>query len=214
MEMLHKLIRRIRARLGRPTGTLYVVAGLKRSGTTMMMQALEAGGMDVARAGRIDYAEHEVYETTADVRRRVWDDDTITGKPTKRHLRYPERYRGRLIKCLTGTARYLRIQPDGIKVVFIKRDIDAVRASWAAEFGNPIQVKSAEKSIASELQYWEQREDTDLVIVDYQFVLDNPVWTMQMLQSAGWPIDAKKAAAIIEPDRIHPPTLLRTEPAS
>jgi hypothetical protein len=106
-----------RRRAGEP---LVIVSGLPRSGTSMMMRMLEAGGLpimsDGARGADVDnpkgYFEHE----------RVKD---LEREPDKSYLREG---RGKALKVISFLIPHLPDEND-YRVVFMRRDLDEVLSS-------------------------------------------------------------------------------------
>ncbi len=181
----------------------------------MMMRALEAGGMKVDRAPkgyRVASALpgtpmlHDVYELTREDRRMVFGTHVDTGEPISDDARLPGRHRGRLIKALTGTVRYMYPQPDGIICVFMMRDVEAIRRSYADlnPGGVAAPAVKIQKAVDEEWYRWTHRPDARAIALDYDDVLADPLDAMQRLKEHGFPIDPKKAARVIESDRIHP----------
>jgi hypothetical protein len=116
-SFLHKLYRRVR--YGEP---LIVVSGLPRSGTSMVMQMLEAGGVEIV-------ADFE----------RAADPDNPEGYYELERVKRVDRgeetawlvdARGRAIKIVS---HYLRYLPDtnNYRVIFVHRDLGEILASQA-----------------------------------------------------------------------------------
>ena len=185
---------------------VYVVAGFRRSGTTMLMQALEAGGVrvDIAPAGAPD---REYYELSHDQRAHGWPDYE---HPERTELPYTERFpvahKGRAIKCLSGMAQYLAPIPAGYVVVFIHRSPDAISRSAAVKWGYGFRADDIARSVAADLLVWRDRTDCPVTLVelDYDDVLRDPIAAMQQLQAAGFPIrHVNRAAKVIDGNRPH-----------
>jgi hypothetical protein len=190
--MIRRLLRRDR--------TVYVVAGFMRSGTTAMMQGLEAGGLRVDRAPKGDPLR-EFYELSEHQKARGWYSEGAGTVELPPGQRFPSAHRGRLIKCLVGSARYLDPQPVPIKVVFMRRDIQEIAESGRRLTGIPYQQRGVERSVEHELKQWRARPDVQLVEVWYGALLANPEGVYDRLQAAGWPIDARRATRAIDPTK-------------
>ncbi len=101
---------------------LVLVSGLPRSGTSMAMKMLEAGGMDVIQDGirtaDIDnpkgYYEDERIKNLADMPDKSWLRDI----------------RGRVIKVVSSLLQYLPAE-NRYKVIFMRRNLQEVLASQA-----------------------------------------------------------------------------------
>jgi hypothetical protein len=116
--VIESIRRRLRRRdSGEP---IVVVSGLPRSGTSMMMKMLEAGGLpimtDGERSADIDnpkgYFEHE----------RVKDLETETDKS------YLKEGRGKVVKVISFLIKDLPDEND-YRVIFMRRDLDEVLTS-------------------------------------------------------------------------------------
>jgi len=112
---LNKIVRRLK--YGRP---VVVVSGLPRSGTSMAMKMLEAGGMELVvdniRAADVDnpkgYYEDERVKDLADMEEKEW----------------LNRARGKVIKVVSSLLNYLPAS-NAYKVVFMRRNLHEVLAS-------------------------------------------------------------------------------------
>ena len=103
-----------RVRYGKP---IVVVSGLPRSGTSMMMQMLEAGGLEILTDGRRTADEsnpHGYYELER-VKTLEKSEDTS----------WLTDARGKAVKIIAFLLRYL---PENLnyKVIFVHRDMDEV----------------------------------------------------------------------------------------
>lgn len=173
---------------------LYVVSGFMRTGTSMMMQSLEAGGMEAvysrkrdadmnARWGEPDYRPNDnYYELDAD--------DYLRGDMA-------ERYAGKLIKCLWGGA--LRLPPvnDGYRIIFMRRPVEEIRVSLLAFFGSDnaaTQFPDFDRMMDTVIAILSDRRSVHtLDVVQYHDMLRAPEETLTVLD---WPIDVKRAAAV------------------
>ena len=175
---------------------IYIVSGYMRSGTSMMMRALEAGGMDAAYSVERDARMNE-----------KWGDPDY--KPNESYLEldpedyqnpdFPSAYEGRLIKCLWGGM--LRLRPvTQYRVIFMRRDPAAIRRSLTAFFGEPIEhsqgvdfVRQLDNIVAI---LRDRRSVVDVSELHYADVVDDPHTVFQGLARSGWPIDPGKAASV------------------
>ena len=106
-----------RRKAGEP---VVIVSGLPRSGTSMLMKMLEAGGLqimsDAARSADVDnpkgYFEHE----------RIKD---LEKEPDKSYLREG---RGKALKVISFLIQHLPDEND-YRVIFMRRDLDEVLSS-------------------------------------------------------------------------------------
>ncbi len=180
---------------------IYMVSGWVRHGTSMMMHALETGGLDAA------------YSVQGDQRgQRRWNDGAYNPNSDGfyeldpqdyRSSNFPAAYRGRLIKCLRGGV--LRLPPDcgPYRIVYMRRDGEETRQSMQALFSQDIppdraQVIERETALMSGILH--QRADCDVTVVWYRDVIEDPLAQFQRVADAGWPIDARVAAETVKPE--------------
>ena len=178
--------------------TLYVVSGFMRTGTSMMMRALEAGGMDAC------------YKQSREVMRKRFADEhydpNVGGlyeleRKDYREPGFPRKYRGKLIKALGMGVPGMAVMP-AIRVVFMRRDPEEIRQSYAAFFGQDLQgIDTLNNRMQDVLERIRNRRDViSMHVFWYRQVLHWPLHNFTTLQSEGWPIDVTKAVAIVDPD--------------
>lgn len=174
---------------------LYLVSGFMRCGTSMMMRALEAGGLEAvysrkrdadmnARWGEPDYLPNDsYYELDAG--------DYLRGD-------LEGRYDGKLVKCLWGGA--LRLPPGGYRVVFMRRPTAEIRLSLLASFGDDGAARDCpdlDGTMDLVVDVLRDRKSfLSVDAVDYRDVLRDPGEVFRRLVDSGWPIDPLKAASI------------------
>lgn len=163
-----------------------------RTGTSMLMQALEAGGLEAvyskkrdeqmnARWGDADYVPNDsYYELDAEDYQRG---DLAT------------RYSGKLIKCLWGGV--IRLPPGDYRIVFMRRPAAEIRISLLAFFGSDYaarQFPDLDKAMDGVIDILRDRRSFRSVdVLHYKDVLADP---RRAFASLNWPIDVEKAAAI------------------
>jgi len=178
---------------------IYIVSGWQRTGTSMMMEALIAGGMDAAWDEEKDKRLRDRY---------LRDNGTVPNqryfefeKQEYRKPGFPKEHEGKLIKALYGVISKLN---DGLqyRVIYMRRPqaqiVESLHSSLGrAAVGNTGRqdfVAKQEKAIA-----WMRSKPGQFLSVDeiwYQNVLAGPAGVFLSLQKSGWPIDSAKAAAI------------------
>lgn len=175
--------------------TVYFVSGFMRSGTSMMMRALTAGGLEPAYShdrdkkmnekwGEPDYLPNESY---LELNRL----DYL--KPD-----FPDMYEGRLVKCLY--AGMINIKPGQYRVIFMRRPQKEIQISLLAFFGRA-HPKAHDPHLEIELDnavavLKDRRSILSVDVVDYKEVIRKPLPIFTRLRDNGWPIDPEKAAAI------------------
>lgn len=177
--------------------TVYVVSGWMRSGTSMMMRALEAGGMDACYRQSRDEMKNRFADEHYD--------PNIGGlyeleRKDYRDPEFPRMYDGKLIKCLRMGLGRMRVM-DSIKVVFMRRDPEEQRQSYMGFFGGtPPTVEQIQKQVAESLEAAYNRRDTSVLELDYPCVISNPAQSLERVQAFfGVDLDIHAAASTIDP---------------
>jgi len=179
--------------------TVYVVSGFMRTGTSMMMRALESGGMQA-----------EYQQSREEMRKRFADDhyDPNFGglyeleRQDYRNFDFPEDYKGKLIKALSGGAVRMKPMKDGIRVVFMRRDEEEIRQSYLAFFNQNINLNdNFQLRMGRFIETLDNRRDVkSLDVFWYRNVIEEPKKHFEILKSNGWPIDIDKAVSVVNPD--------------
>lgn len=164
---------------------IYIVSGFMRTGTKMMMQALEAGGMDV-------YLD-------------VNDKYELTVEEVRTAMLNPHVAEGKMYKCLAGGV--LRLAAWKYKILYMQRNYQEIKASCDKLFGPGEHVPPSDSDYYNLMRYHagviDMRRDVQWIGIQYRAVLANPLAVFELLAKNGWPIDAAKAAALVDPARCH-----------
>ena len=177
-----------------------LVSGFMRSGTSMMMKALEAGGMDAARSKERDERMNSKWGSADDYHSYVPNDEyyELNIEDYRTHD-FPDAYEGRLIKCLWGGLTLLRPGHE-YRVIFMRRPSREIQTSLLAFFGSPNkQAQDVHFNQRMERAVAVCRDRRSFLSVDevwYADVVAKPFETFVKLANHGWPIDPKKAATI------------------
>ncbi len=174
-----------------------VVSGLPRSGTSMMMQMLEAGGLapftNAQRAADASnprgYYEHERVKGLG--RDNAWLDEA----------------EGHVVKVIAQLLRHL---PDGhdYRVVFMERDLDEVLGSQTAMLGrlgrgaaNPAVLRPVFERQLKEAKAWlDAHPRAEVRYVAHRTAVDDPAATAAALSAfLGGVLDVNAAAAAVDP---------------
>lgn len=177
---------------------LYTVSGFMRTGTSMMMRALEAGGMETC------------YKQSRDVMKDRFADkhyDPNIGGLYELERRdygefgFPEKYKGKLIKALNMGVPRMAVMPEGVRVVFMRRDTEEIRQSYDAFFGHQLaNIEHLERNMADIIERIGNRRDVlSLDVFWYRDVVVEPLKHFNTLREHGWPIDVGEAVAIVDP---------------
>lgn len=183
---------------------IYMVTGFMRCGTSMMMQCLEAGGLEAAyNPVRDDLAERMsdskfhpnrggLYELT----RSEYQEKGFPGQ---------EKYQGKLIKCLAGGLGRLAEVPGGYKIVMMLRHPEEVRQSYTGFFPHShMETAQVVRAFRFARRVLEGRQDFQYEVVRYRSVISDPEAVLTRLkESLGLPIDVEAAAAKVDPSLCH-----------
>jgi hypothetical protein len=173
----------------------YIVSGLERSGTSMMMQVLYLGGMKVAFDHKRKPDEHNpkgYFELEG-------------GKIINRLMAgtFPmEKYDGMVIKVTAYGIKYL---PRGFKykVIYMLRDLDEIMASMSKMIGEKLSnedKKAFERLNKYALKLIEDRDDIDYITVRYNKVIENPRKEIERINEfLGGFLDVDSAVKAVDP---------------
>ena len=172
----------------------YIVSGLERSGTSMMMQILYLGGMKVAFDTKRKPDEHNpkgYFELEG-------------GKIINRLMNgsFPiEKYDDMVIKV---TAYGLKFLPKReYKIIYMLRDLDEIMASMSKMIGENLgeeDKRAFDKLNRYALKLLEERDDIDYVTVRYDKVIENPRKEIERINEfLGGILDVDSAARAVDP---------------
>ncbi len=179
---------------------IYVVSGMIRSGTSMVMAALRAGGMSVYWD-----QQHE-----ADLRAKYPQERNPGGywepSPDERvRMDFPLQAKGKAIKILAPWLTLGIMAPAEYRVVIIRRNPHEIGASIVQLLQEPLSrgdqhiLANYDKRIAKAVAVCENRKDVRSVcVLDYGDILENPVESFDKLVEQDWPIDVDRAAGTID----------------
>lgn len=180
--------------------TIYLVSGFMRTGTSMMMKALDEGGMEMEH----NLKREEMRKSHADenydpnegglyeLHRSEYQDET-----------FPDKYYGKVIKGLGQCG--VRMKPvKKMKVIFMRRSAEEIRQSYQAFFGSPFQnfdMENFQKNMDHNIAMMRNRRDVESVTeIWFKDVVKDPIVEFQKIKDAGWNIDVDKAASVVKPE--------------
>ncbi|KAA0002761.1 MAG: sulfotransferase domain-containing protein [Thermoplasmata archaeon] len=172
----------------------YIVSGIERSGTSMMMQILYKGGAPVAfdDSRPPDYHNPKGYYEL--------EGGKVISKLMEGNFPF-EKYDEKFIKI---TAYGLKFLPEGnYKIIYMVRDIEEVMDSMEKMSG-PID-REKEKPLFEKLNEFslnlmEKRKDIDYIVVNYRDVIKNPQKEIERInQFLGGMLDVKSATQAVDP---------------
>lgn len=178
--------------------TVYIVSGFMRTGTSMMMKALEAGGIEVvARESREEMREKykdEFYDPNEGGLYELEYKDMSTPD-------FPSQYKGKLIKVLNAGNAKMDVMPK-LKIVYMRRSFEEIRQSYQAFFNRELKITEEffYKNVEKNIRLLQNRKDVDLTILYYRDVIENPIKAFSLLEENGWPINPQKCAGEVNPE--------------
>jgi hypothetical protein len=193
---IQRLYRRLR--FGEP---IIVVSGLPRSGTSMLMKMLDAGGLAVVTDGQrtADEDNPRGYFEVERIKNLAKDDDR----------RWLAEARGKAIKVISYLLRSLPSQFN-YRVVFVRREIEEVLASqdkMLARRGQtddipPQRMRELfEKDVASARKLLADEPQFETLEVHYTAILAHPLEEARRIAGfVGGGLDAEAMAAAVDPE--------------
>ena len=186
-------------------GAITVVSGLPQSGTSMMMQALQAGGLEPLTDGR-----------------RVADSRNARGYLELESVKFPASYgdwlhkaRGKLVKVISRFVMHLPAT-QFYNVVFMVRNLDNVIQSQQdmAEFFSGValddrqggDLRGAYENHLQDVLHWIQcRPNFRLCLVRFENAIDAPDTTLRTVQEflVNRELDHAAMMAQVEPSLVH-----------
>lgn len=157
---------------------IVVVSGLPRSGTSMMMQMLNKGGLDVLtdekREADISNPKgYFEYEPVMSIHKNnVWLKEA----------------RGKSVKIVAPLLKHLDVQYR-YKIIFMTRDLNEVVKSQQVMIGRspeelPVKLLDAFKRQLKKVEVWKDSEPgVELMYLDYKDVLNNPEGAVDKVES-------------------------------
>lgn len=174
----------------------YIVAGVQRSGTSMMMRCLEKGGMeavydeahsqklaDTYRTDDYDPNPHGYYEN--------WI--PVVNSPGWMH-----RQRGKLVKIFIPDAVVLPADGSQFRIVVMLRNPEEIEASWERTFHGDREKINFAATQERAVGIMQQRRDMEIVTCDYNRIVEDVDYRWEFfwkLRAEGWPLTNPPAAA-------------------
>ena len=157
----------------------YIVSGLERSGTSMLMQILQAGGMPIAYADKLRPPDENNPKGYYEL-----EGGKIINKLINRSFPL-EDFKGKFIKITAYGLKYL--PPGNYKIIYSERYIEEILDSM--EKMAAIKDKNREETKKSFIKlnnmikdYIVNRKDIDLLLVNYNDILFDPKTNITKIQ--------------------------------
>ena len=148
----------------------YIVSGLERSGTSLLMQILRAGGLEISfdDSRKPDKNNPKGYYEL--------EGGKIINKLIDGSFSLNEN-RGKFIKITAYGLQYL--PPGKYKIIYSERNVEEILDSMEKMIGEKDNNREETKTSFIKLnniikQYFEEREDMDVLLVNYNNIISNP----------------------------------------
>ena len=181
-----------------------VVSGIHRSGTSAMMGALIAGGIE------------PVYSHKRDRKMKMNDKKDYpvnphgfyeVGQSEYMRLGFTTELPDEICVKIQAIGLPILAAAKGYKIIYMRRDPNIIKQSYIKSFGK---VAFDESYSDWPTHYWnlldsvkavmQQRRDVELLEVQFNEMIDNPLKVFTQIQAMGVPIDIIAAVATIEPE--------------
>lgn len=184
-----------------PGEPVYLVCGYPRSGTSMLMRCLEAGGVPCVYDRRHDAALNQ----SSSVPGYVPNPHGFYEMPDRSH-RHADwaQFRGKAIKCLHDELAILR-PGHRYRAAYLTRDPAEIRRSFAALVAVPRPPQSFAfledyaAGVAADVETLSGRWAADVTVMHYPDVVADPAGQLARLAAAGWPVDVAAAEGSVDP---------------
>jgi hypothetical protein len=196
LQKLSRLIRRIA--YGKP---IVIVSGLPRSGTSMAMKMLEAGGVPLITDG--------LRTADEDNPKGYYEDERVKDLARMTDKSWLTAARGRGIKIISHLLRELPAT-NNYQVVFVRRDLTEVLASQAKMLdrrGEDSVTEDERMKQLFEADLWRARyllrngTHFDWIELDHREFIDNPRRQAERIRDfLGMSLDLDAMTAVVDPD--------------
>ena len=183
-----------------PTSFVTVVSGLPRSGTSMMMQILQAGGMEILT--------DQVRSADDDNPKGYYELERVKKLKTG-DTQWLEEAQGKAVKIVSSLLESLPSQYH-YKIIFMQRDMDEILASQKQMLirrGEPTNKASDEtmaalfqQHLASVQTWWAKQPNLQVLTVQYTGLLQDPKPNIEaIVRFLGLPLNVQRMGEV--PDR-------------
>ena len=189
------------------TKNIYIVSGMMRAGTSMLMQMLERGGIEVVVDEIKKANEHNpngYYE-----HRRIMSINRKTPVPYSES--FVEELEGKCIKVYAGYLRLLPTENFRYKIVFVERDLEEIWLSRKKmskrQFGSDdtaffaVQQREKMKRIIESVKRWDtQQDNVEILYVNYKNIIEAPLQEAKKIKVfLQCDLDEAKMATAVDP---------------
>lgn len=176
---------------------IYIVSGFMRSGTSMMMSCLEAGGLQVVKSPDRD----RLNDNHSDEFYRP--NPVSLYEPDQREIGkwdWPRKHDGCVLKVVCPWIRQLAVHD--YRVIWMDRDSEEIRQSYEGAFGGKLTIENIETAQKEGLSHFTNRKDVKQIIrVPYaEMIADPDKWLFRIETTIGRLLDRASAAAVVNQD--------------
>lgn len=182
-----------------PNEVITIVSGLPRSGTSMMMQLLEQGGVELLT--------DNIRQSDENNPKGYYEFEPVKGLMKKHGGDWMEQAKGKAVKVI---AQLLPHMPAGYlyRVIFMQRELQEVLLSQhkmlQVEDKSSVNRTQLAKSYLAQLQriegFMANHPEIEVLYLHYHDILNGPVDAIAAIsQFIGQPLDSKKAASVVDP---------------
>lgn len=175
-----------------------IVSGLPRSGTSMMMQVLEAGGLPVLT--------DNVRKPDADNPRGYYELEKV--KQIKKDVFWLDEADGKVFKMVSALL-YDLPQDRFYKIIFMRRKIEEIAASQSVMLknmgkeqgqGNDDMRKFFKAHLAKLMRWLDNQENMDVLYCGYDSMIENPMeQSVRIAEFLERDMDVEKMVQVVDP---------------
>ena len=191
----------LRKLFGNTQSQILVVSGLPRSGTSMMMKMLEAGG--------IAPLTDEIREADSDNPRGYYEFERVK-KLDKGDTEWLPQAEGKVVKVISALLRHLPGDNYRYKVIFMRRHMPEILASQrkmlvhrgedADKMDDERMGELFGKHLRDVEQWLEHTDNVDVLYVHYSDALQDPQTTAERVaQFLGKDLDVERMVGVVDP---------------
>lgn len=166
-----------------------IVSGLPRSGTSMMMQMLDAGGLEILTDNKREADKNNpkgYYEYS-----RV--------KGIAKDNKWLKKALNKAVKIVSPLLEHINLDYD-YKIIFMTRDIGEIIASQNKMAGDKKISRKVLREHLHDIHFWLTMKELDVLAIDYSEAVKKPVKVASQVNAfLDNKLDVKKMAEVVDP---------------
>ncbi len=203
---------------------IYIVTGHPRSGTSMMMEALHAGGIPAVSSKKRDELERNLSDEFYTMNQTgLWEalPEEMADKD------FPTTHDGHIVKLVFGCLHFMRpkwyevsngsepLYRPGYRAIVMVRHPEEVRQSMRSSVLSkrenfPLPVDNCREwwklygsMIRTSLGFLSRRKDVlSVSVVNYRRLVQEPRRAFEQIKVDGWPINVADATSVVKPELV------------